>query len=189
MSSNLTGPKLQNSTTDAQFDYGKLRLEYREAESSNLSGPTSATTRENSKSENRKASKKETRILEKSELEELKTDLQRILPTLAKHNVEDLRTLIHRSYVKHFKRSRTQKYGNLNKGFTEYELQRFFRAIDSDKFRILFSYQAQLGLRIGEAVKLNVKNINFQTRELTLKTEKARIIDTLRIPFNYSNRP
>ena len=151
--------------------------------SSNLTGPILAKTRENSKSENGKASKKKTRILRKSELEELKTDLQRILPTLAKHNVEDLRTLIHQSYVKRFKRSRMPKYGNLNKGFTEYELQRFFKAIDSDKFRILFSYQAQLGLRIGEAVKLNVKNINFQTRELTLKTEKARIIDTLRIPL------
>ncbi len=61
-------------------------------------------------------------------------------------------------------------------------MQRFFKAIESDKFRILFSYQAQFGLRIGEAVKLNAKNINFQTKELALKTEKARIIDTLRIP-------
>ena len=92
-----------------------------DAVSSNLTGPTLAKTRENSKSENRKASKKKSRILEKSELEELKTDLQRILPTLAKHNVEDLRALIHQSYVKRFKRSRIPKHGNLNKGFTEYE--------------------------------------------------------------------
>ena len=31
-------------------------------------------------------------------------------------------------------------------------------------------------------MKLNLKTINFQTRELTLKTEKARILDALLIP-------
>ncbi len=62
-------------------------------------------------------------------------------------------------------------------------MQKFFRAIENDKFKLLFSYQAQLGLRIGEAVKLNVKDINVQIRELTLKTEKARIIDTLLVPM------
>ena len=151
-------------------------------------GPTSATTRENISRKTEKQAKRKHEFLENLN-SKAKKRFAKNLPTLAKHNVEDLRTVIHQSYVKRFKRSRTPKYGNLNKGFTEYELQRFFKAIDSDKFRILFSYQAQLGLRIGEAVKLNVKNINFQTRELTLKTEKARIIDTLLFPFNYSNRP
>ena len=97
--------------------------------------------------------------------------------------MEGLRTLIHQTYVKCFKRSRIPKYGNLNKGFTEYELQKFFRLIDNDKFRLLFSCQAQLGLRIGEAVKLTIKDSDFQTRELTLKTEKARVIDTLLVPM------
>jgi hypothetical protein len=43
-------------------------------------------------------------------------------------------------------------HGELNlKAFSYSQLQRFFHAIDSGKFRMLFSYQAQLGLRIGEA--------------------------------------
>ena len=107
------------------------------------------------------------------EYTKLKAELSRILPNLAKHQIEEIRTLVHQTYVKRFKRSRIPKYGNLNKGFTDYELQKFFKVIDNDKFRLLFSYQAQLGLRIGEAVKLNIKDINLQTRELTLKTEKA----------------
>ena len=52
-------------------------------------------------------------------------------------------------------RSRIPKYGSLNKGFTEQELVRFFNVIDNEKFRLLFSYQSQLGLRIGEAVRIN----------------------------------
>ncbi len=108
--------------------------------------------------------------------------LQALLLCLAKHDIEDIRTIVHQVYVKRFRRSRIPKYGNLNKGFTEYEIQRFFKAIDNDKSRLLFSYQAQLGFRIGEVLRLNLKVINFQTRELTLKTEKARILDTLLIP-------
>ncbi len=129
-----------------------------------------------------KNNKAEFGISHKSERQNLKTELLRLLPTLPKHEVEDIRSIVHQHYVKRFRRSRIPKYGNLNKGFTEYEIQRFFKAIDNDKFRLLFSYQAQLGLRIGEVLRLNLKAINFQTRELTLKTEKARILDTLLIP-------
>ncbi len=129
-----------------------------------------------------KRNKEEFGISHKSERQNLKNDLLRLLPTLPKHEVEDIRSIVHQHYVKRFRKSRIPKYGNLNKGFTEYEIQRFFKAIDNDKFRLLFSYQAQLGLRIGEVLRLNLKAINFQTRELTLKTEKARILDTLLIP-------
>ena len=64
-------------------------------------------------------------------------------------------------------------------GFTEQEVQRFFKAIDNEKFRLLFLYQSQLGLRIGEAVKINIKDIKFESRELVVKTEKAMTPDTL----------
>ena len=125
---------------------------------------------------------KNTTTKRKFECTELKQKLQAVLPHLAKHDIEDIRTIVHQVYVKRFRRSRIPKYGNLNKGFTELELRKFFMTIDSEKFRLLFSYQAQLGLRIGEAVRLNIKELNFQTRELTLKTEKARILDTLLVP-------
>ena len=69
--------------------------------------------------------------------------------------------------------------GSLNKGFTEQEVQRFFKTVDSDKFRLLFSYQSQLGLRVGEAVRINIKDIKFESRELVVKTEKATTLNTL----------
>ena len=85
-------------------------------------------------------------------------------------------------FVKRFKRSRIPKYGSLNKGFTERELQLFFRHVTNPKFNLLFSYQANLGLRLGEAIRINIKDMKFESRELVVKTEKAMTLDTLLIP-------
>ncbi len=119
----------------------------------------------------------------KPEYEALKTRLSVLLPKLSKRELEALTGEVRQEYMKRFGRHGKPKYGSLNKGFNEQELQRFFRVIDNDRFRLLFGYQAQLGLRIGEVVRLSMKDINFQTRELTVKTEKARVLDTLIIPI------
>ncbi len=118
----------------------------------------------------------------KPELLELNDSLKTALPKLSKREMGNLTSEIRKYYVKKFHRRKTPKYGSLNKGFTSQELQAFFRAIDDDKFHLIFSYQAQLGLRIGEVCRLHLSGINFQTRELTLKTEKAKVIDSLIIP-------
>ena len=56
------------------------------------------------------------------------------------------------------RKERAFKYGSLSKGFTEQEAQLFFRGIDNDKFRLLFP---QLGLRVGEAVKVHYDMASF----------------------------
>jgi integrase len=111
----------------------------------------------------------------------LQEQLERGMPVVAKHHLEELTTQIRKFYVGKYKH-RPCKYGSLNKGFTEQEVQAFFFGIDNDEFRLLFEYQANLALRIGEVVKVNVKNINFETRELKLRSEKSRKLDSLRIP-------
>jgi len=113
--------------------------------------------------------------------EKIKRELDVLAPKLSKQKLANLRSVLVKEISK-FRNPRIPKYGSLNKGFTEQEIRKFFSVIDDDRFRLLFSYQAQLGLRIGEAVMVNVKNINFETREITLKTEKARTLDTLLIP-------
>ena len=114
----------------------------------------------------------------------VKGELQLLLPTLGKHRIEEVRRVIDRHYEKRFRGKRhTPKYGNLNKGFTDNQLEAFFQAIHNEKYRLLFSYQAYMGLRVGEVVKVNLKDINTQTRELTVFTEKAQTIDTLIIPL------
>ncbi len=112
----------------------------------------------------------------------IKGELERYLPTLPKHHLVEIRKMVMQQFRKRFQRSRIPKYGSLNKGFTEQELIKFFKVIDNEKFRLLFSYQSQLGLRIGEVVRINIKDIRFESRELVVKTEKAMTLDTLLIP-------
>jgi len=81
-----------------------------------------------------------------------------------------------------FLRRKTPKYGSMNKGFTEEELEAFFSVIDEPKARLLFSFQAVLGLRIGEAIRVNVNDINLRSRELRIFTEKSKKTDYLLIP-------
>lgn len=122
------------------------------------------------------------------ELERVKGEVAMILPALGKHRIEELRRVIDKHYDKRFRGKRKiPKYGSLNKGFTDIQLQVFLKAIPIEKYRLLFSYQAYLGLRIGEVVKLNLKDINLQTRELIVNTEKAQTIDTLIIPLGLFN--
>ena len=105
------------------------------------------------------------------------------LPELAKNEVEELRSAIKGNYLKRFRRPKIAKYGTLNKGFTEAQLKSFLFVIRNDKHRLLFQYQAELGLRCGEVVKVNVKDIDFESRELKIRTEKARQLDSLIIPI------
>ena len=90
--------------------------------------------------------------------------------------------MVMQQFRKRFQRSRIPKYGSLNKGFTEQEAPRFFKVVDNEKFRLLFSYQSMFGLRIGEAVRINIKDIKFESRELVVKTEQAMTLGTLLIP-------
>lgn len=100
------------------------------------------------------------------------------------HQLQQLQSVLHKTQTKRFAGKRkTPKYGLLSKAFSDMQLERFLHIIDSDKFRLLFSYQATLGLRIGEAVRVNINAIDLETRELTLKTEKAQVMDSLLIPI------
>jgi integrase len=118
----------------------------------------------------------------KTAYKELKASLETTLPMLPKHYLVEIRKQVTAQFVKRFKKSRIPKYGSLNKGFNEQEVQAFFKVIKNPKFHLLFSYQAQLGLRLGEARRINIKDIKFESRELVVKTEKAMTLDTLLIP-------
>lgn len=108
--------------------------------------------------------------------------------SIPQSQLEELRSILHHVDTRRFKGKRkTPKYGSINKGFTELELQRFLRNVPNDKFGILFKYQAYLGLRVGEVNRLHVGNIDFDKRELTIKSEKSAISDSLVIPLDLFN--
>jgi integrase len=102
--------------------------------------------------------------------------------SISKERLEELRAIIVKAHKKRFRRSREPKYGSISKAFTDKELQLFMRNVKNAKFRLLFKYQAYLGLRVGEAVCFHTGNINFEKRELTIKSEKSSQMDALKIP-------
>jgi len=109
--------------------------------------------------------------------------IEKQLPNLAKHQIEELTKIIRAYYVGKFKHRSTPKYGHLNKGFDDWQLQAFFSVVDSPKYRLLFSFMANLGFRIGEVIKISVSSIDFKTRELKLRSEKSGRLDSLIIPI------
>lgn len=102
---------------------------------------------------------------------------------LTKWNLVKAIKILSEARKSRFLRRRTPKYGSMNKAFTEEELEQFFSVIDDPKTHLLFSFQAVMGLRIGEAVRVNIKDINLKTRELRIFTEKSDKTDYLLIPL------
>jgi integrase len=128
--------------------------------------------------QDKKLSRKEAKLLwpeAKEVLEFLGKDLPKLKLIRSINILSDSRK-------RRFLRSKVPKYGSMNKGFTEEELVRFFKFVDDPKLHLLFSYQAILGLRIGEVVKIHIKDINLKTKELRIETEKAKRTDYLPIP-------
>ena len=74
---------------------------------------------------------------------------------LTKWNLVKAITVLSDARKARFLRSRRPKYGSMNKGFTDEEVERFFGVMDDPFYHLLFSFQAILGLRIGEAVRVN----------------------------------
>ncbi|MCL4365140.1 tyrosine-type recombinase/integrase [Candidatus Marsarchaeota archaeon] len=125
------------------------------------------------------------------ELQELEDRLENdLLGRLSKHKIEELQRVIATHFVKRFiGKRRKAKYGNISKCFKDSEITAFFKVVNDEKFRLLFLYQSTLGLRIGEAVKLNIKDLNLESRELLINTEKEGIgaVDSLIVPMDLFN--
>jgi integrase len=127
---------------------------------------------------NLKLSRSETKLLW-PEAQEIIRFLGRYLP---KQRLIRALTILSDERKRRFLRRKMPKYGSMNKGFTDKELVRFMNALEDDKTVLMFSYQAVLGLRIGEAVRIHIKDLNLNKKELRIDTEKGKRTDYLPIP-------
>lgn len=116
------------------------------------------------------------------ELQRIKGELTALLPLLSKWRVEELQKLVSQHYTTKWKHRKFRKYGSLNKGFTQGELERFLEVVKEPRFKLLFEYQAYLAPRVGEVCQLSIKDFDFSQRKLRVRTEKAHTLDTLLVP-------
>ena len=125
------------------------------------------------------------------ELQAIEDRLEKeLLGKCSKHAIEELQRKIAKHFVRRFIGKRKKpKYGNISKCFTDSEIKAFFSACDSEKMRLLYLFMSQIGLRIGEAVKINIKDLNLESRELLIKTEKegVGVVDSLLVPIDLFN--
>ena len=73
-----------------------------------------------------------------------------------------------------------ERFGEIIRYLTASELQQFFDSIDQYRHKLMFEIIYELGCRVGEFVKIQVKHINFSRSTLFLpaantKTQHARI--------------
>jgi integrase len=78
-----------------------------------------------------------------------------------------------------YERRKETRYGNLNRGFTESELKLFLQSCKNKKAKLAFFLMSQLGLRVGEVVKLQLEDIDFHKNKIRVFTEKAHTTDFL----------
>ncbi|MFH1916778.1 MAG: site-specific integrase [Nanoarchaeota archaeon] len=98
---------------------------------------------------------------------------------LPKHRLEEIQGAVQEMMRKKFKKPKNPKYGNINKGFTDEELRTFLSYCLNPKANMAYRLMANLGLRVGEVVKIRLDDIDFPRRKIHVLTEKARTGDTL----------
>ncbi len=85
----------------------------------------------------------------KEDFNKFSDNLKQVSMSISWHQLQQLQSALHKTQTRRFAGKRkTPKYGSLSKAFSDIQLQRFLHVIDSGRFRLLFRYQAQLGLRI-----------------------------------------
>jgi len=85
--------------------------------------------------------------------------------------MKEVRTIKERKYKRnHVPKYRVPGY----KAMSLEEVDRFFSAFHPDEWRskVMFQTQAFLGLRIGETVKIRIEDIDFQNKQIKIRTEK-----------------
>ena len=73
-----------------------------------------------------------------------------------------------------------ERFGEIIRHFTEQELSQLFDSIDNYKHKLMFEVIYELGCRVGEFVRIQVKHINFNRNTIffpaeNTKTRHARI--------------
>jgi len=99
------------------------------------------------------------------------------LEDLGQDRLKKLLTAVSETRKKKYQRRKGTKYGNLNKGFTDEELAKFFKFCSHPKAYACFFLMANLGLRVGEVVRIRVSDISFKKGTIRIETEKANTID------------
>ena len=112
------------------------------------------------------------------------SELEVLFNEMSAYQLKKVRAKLNKAFNRKVKRKNFRLYGNMQKGFTEDELDKFFSHIllpDEERLYVAYKLQALLGLRSGETVLLKLSDIDWEERTLRISTEKAKTIDYLHL--------
>lgn len=87
------------------------------------------------------------------------------------------------------KRKRHERFGEVIRYLTVEELSQFFDIIDNYKHKLIFEVIYELGCRVGEFVKIQIKHINFKRSTVYFPAEntKTKYARTSYLPKGLTN--
>lgn len=95
------------------------------------------------------------------------------LKKFKKADLEQLRKQILAELKHRYTRNRETKYGSLRRSLTEAERKAILDNMTSDKAKAISALMWGLGLRVGEAVRQKIANVDFAGRRLWVESEKG----------------
>ena len=110
-------------------------------------------------------------------------------------NLKDLKLYEFKQLSKIINRLRDKKYIRKNKticrkkGFCESKFEQFIKNVENEKIKLLFIYMFKLGLRVGEAVKININDININLKNFKFESNIIKIENEKCGRFEYLNLP
>lgn len=96
-----------------------------------------------------------------------------MLGELPKWRLEELLAAVKAELRVRYTRHQPPKYGAINKGFTEAELERFWPCVTNRKAKLVFQLMACLGLRVSEACRLRKEDIDLSGRRVWVRSAKG----------------
>lgn len=99
--------------------------------------------------------------------------LQNQLTALTNRELRRVRSVIATEFRRRYPKKLPPKYGLLNKGCTDEELDKILACTTSITARTIFLLQATLGLRVGEAVRIKREHLDLARCSLWVDSEKG----------------
>ena len=103
---------------------------------------------------------------------------QELLYSLSREDMKQIMKRLRKVKEIKYKRNRIPKYRFPGaKALSMEDVDKFFSGFlpEEYRFKALFLTQAFLGLRIGEAVQVNIKDLDFKNKQIRIKTEKNQL--------------
>lgn len=104
---------------------------------------------------------------------------QEFLDVVSADRLKKIIKLASATRKRRFLRDQSKRYGNLRRGFSDDQVERFFNVPMKPKVRLAFSCMMYLGLRVGECCSLHVTQINFTDKMIMFETPKTGVFDCI----------